>query len=456
MTSAKIRLIVIVLSIIVALGPSPSSQAGELDPAQERALLNVRDGQEGVWPGLLGDQLQELQEKAEIHALQYQASHEPHGYTVNLRWEDRTRAHLLYYDGLGDGAIWTGHYLAALAMEYAAERSPDTLVLIDETLSSLDLLTRVSGKEGFVARYLGPASDPYYQPYYAEYGGTPTPDRPGYGRRAFPGAPPHEHLVWLGASNRDTYDGIHFGCAAVWRYVDDSAIRDKVRTLVNRVGSALAHDWFLILDGRGNFELPNPSFANAWLRLMLSVSPDTFRNLRPFYGFSAWLFFAVDRFLGPGLRQVDERSYYPNNLDMARMFTLCTLEEDPRRRAAYQAMLRRNYRDYLATHLNAHFAAIYMLCTGDRDRGAIATLQGGLVEFPADKFTHIPEPTGALEGEEFSNAALLVRQRPMSDLIWQRAPARLPGANPSAVEYPALDYLLPYWMGRVAGVIPAR
>jgi hypothetical protein len=218
----------------------------------------------------------------------------------------------------------------------------------------------------------------------------------------------------------------------------------------------LAHDWFLILDGQGNFELPNPGFLNAWLRLMLTVSPDTFRNLRPLYEFSAWLFFAVDRILGPGLRKVDERSYYPNNLDMARMFTLCTLEEDPRRRVAYQAMLRRNYRDYLATHLNAHFAAIYMLCTGDRDRGAIATLQGGLIEFPADKFSHIPESTGALEGEEFSNAALLVRQRPMSDFIWQRAPARLPGTNPSAVEYPALDYLLPYWMGRVAGVIPSR
>ena len=456
MTSVAIRQIIIVMSVIVLLGPPSSSLAGELDPAQERALLNERDGHEVVWPGLLGTQLQELQEKADTHARRYRTAHEPHGYTASLRWESWDRERILSYDGLGDGAIWTGHYLAALALQYAAEPSREVLEAIDQTLSSIDLLTRVSGKEGFVARYLGPASDPYYQPYYVQYGGEPIPDRPGYGRRAFPGAPPHEHLVWLGSSSRDTYDGIHFGCAAVWRYVDDSAIRAKVRSLVERIGSTLARDWFLILDGQGNFELPNPSFLNAWLRLMLTVSPDTFRNLRPVYEFSAWLFFAVDWLLGPGLRKVDEQRYYPNNLDMARMFTLCTMEEESRRRVAYQEMLRRNYRLYVATHLNAHFAAIYMLCTGDRDRGAIATLQGGLIEFPADKFAHVPEPTGALEEEEFSHEALLVRQRPMSDFIWQRAPAKLPIADPSAVEYPAIDYLLPYWMGRAAGVIPAR
>lgn len=423
-----------------------------LDPAQERALLDVRTGRAPVWPGLSREQIAGLGEKAHFYRAQYEAQHQPHGYTVDLRWANHERTRLLQYDGLGDGAIWTGHYLAALAFHYAAEPSEALLVRIAETLTAIDLLTRVSGKDGFIARYTGPAEDPHYAPYYVQYGG-PAFLRPGFGSRAYSGVPPYGDLVWLGGSSRDTYDGIHFGCAAVWRYVDDPGIRDQVRQLVARVGESLIRDWFLILDGKGSIQLPNPSFYCAWLRLMLTVCPDTFRAYHPHYAVGAWLFFVVDRFLGPGLHPVDEGRYFPNNLDMIRMFTLCTMEEDPTRRAAYQNVLRRNYGNTLSTHLNAHFAAIYLRCTGDRDRGAIATLEGCLADFPDDKFLHVPEPVVTPAGAAFADHALLVRQRSMRDFIWQRPPAQLPDAEPRSVEYPGIDFLLPYWMARSMGLL---
>jgi len=418
-----------------------------LSAEQDRALHHVREGRFVVWPGLYAGQATVLREKAEFYLAAYQAEHQPHGYAVDLRWADRTRETLLQYDGLGDGAIWTGHYLAALSFQYRVAPNDGVLAAISDTLDALDALTRVSGKDGYVARYLGPASDPFYEPYYAQYGGAAFL-RPGFGARAFPGVAPWEEFIWLGDSSRDTYDGIHFGCAAVWRNVEDGVIRAKVRALVERVGTALIRDNFLLLDERGNVELPNPSFYVAWLRLMLTVSPDTFREVRGYYAFGSWLFFVVDRWLGPGLRGGAEDRYYPNNLDMIRMFTLCTLEESPRRRAAYQEVLRRNYREHLSTHLNAHFAAIYLVATGIRDRAAIATLEGGLLDFPEDKFLHVPEPVADATTGEYARGALFVRQRSMRDFIWQRPPARLPDAELRPVAYPGVDYLLPYWMAR--------
>jgi len=433
----------------------PLGATAALNPAQERALDDVRHGRATVWDGLSVEQRTELRDLATDYLDRYQSSHEPHGYSANLNWADRERTKLVSYGGLGDGAIWTGHYLAALAFQYNAEPSPALLDDISETLAAIDLLTRVTGKDGFIARYLGPASDLWYQPYYAQYGDGPSALRPGLGTQAYLGAPPHDHLVWLGNSSRDTYDGIHFGLAAVWREVSDTAIRAQVRAIVERVGKALTADHFLLLDGQGHIQLPNPSFYCAWLRLMLTVCPDTFRNERPYYEFGAWLFFFVDWLLGPGLHPVDELRYYPNNLDMARMFTLCIMEEDPERRRAYQEVLRRNYRNHLATHLNAHFAAIFMFCTGDRDRGAIATLEGCLADFPPDKYLHLPEAVDAPTGAEYTEHALFVRQRPISDFLWQRPPARLPVGVSTPTEYPGVDFLLPYWMGRAMGVIAA-
>ena len=441
----------VVLALLLLI---PAARAAaQLDAAQDRALLQVRDGQTPVWPGLSDQQVQALAQRAHDYLQDYQTLHQPHGYTADLRWEDRDRARLLRYDGLGDGAIWTGHYLAAFAFQYAAEPSQEVLEAIADTLSAIDLLTRVSGRDGYIARYLGPASDVLYQRYYGQYGDGPSPLRPGLGTSAYPGAPPHDHLVWLGASSRDTYDGIHFGCSAVWRYVGDPGIRGQVRQIVERVGTRLTQDHFLILDGRGKIQLPNPAFWNAWLRLMLTVSPDTFRAYRPHYAFSAWLYFAIDRFLGPGIHPADSGDYHSNNLGMIRLYTMCAMEEDPTRRRAYQEVLRKHYQGYLSTHLNAHFAAIYMLCTGDRDRGAIATLEGCLADFPADKFLHVPEPVAATPGADYAENALLVHQRSMRDFIWQRPPARLPDAELRSVEYPGIDFLLPYWMGRAMGVL---
>jgi uncharacterized protein (TIGR03437 family) len=45
--------------------------------------------------------------------------------------------------------------------------------------------------------------------------------------------------------------------------------------------------------------------------------------------------------------------------------------------------------------------------------------------------------------------------RPTTDFLWQRDPFQLAGGGVDTIEGAGVDYILPYWMGRYYGVIPA-
>jgi hypothetical protein len=46
--------------------------------------------------------------------------------------------------------------------------------------------------------------------------------------------------------------------------------------------------------------------------------------------------------------------------------------------------------------------------------------------------------------------------RPTTDFLWQRDPFQLAGGGDDTIEAAGVDYILPYWMGRYYGVIPAE
>lgn len=50
--------------------------------------------------------------------------------------------------------------------------------------------------------------------------------------------------------------------------------------------------------------------------------------------------------------------------------------------------------------------------------------------------------------------ALLPRDRPMNVYQWQQTPVKLAGGSDNYEEQQSNDVILPYWMGRVVGVIP--
>lgn len=433
-----------------------SESVAGLTDSQEEALRALARDESFSWPGMTSGQAKALFKKAEAYLDAYHRYHLPYGLNADVWWHDDDRSSVYRLEGLGDSATWSGHYLAALALRHHIAPDPGLRKRILDVLEKFDLLIEVSGQRGYIARFAAPATDAGYQGYYRVYGRGEDPERPGLGLKAYRGVTPYEDLVWLGYSSRDIYDGVNYGLAAAFHFSDDDEIRERIRNIVAMAASRLIEDQWDILDGKGNRTRGNDFFKMAWMRLILAVCPDRFSHLEEEYQR------LCDRLTARGPRVYDIRygEYFANNLNFIRMFTLCLLETDPERKKALQDVLRQMH-ETAAPHLNAHFAAIYVIATGDKENPkARAALQGLLIDFPEPpKFGREVDLRNRSDIEQFNDGytryAQLPRERVPTDFMWQRSPCVSHGSWDLPFEFPGLDLFLPYWMGRAASIIPA-
>jgi len=450
------RMALAVLLSAVGMGRAfPDAFAG-LMPAQEEALKAIARGTAFTWPEMNDAQKRDLSKKAQEYLDIYQRYHLRNSLNADVWYKDYDRKEVYRLEGVGDSACWTGHYLAALSLRWHLEPSEKLRKGILSVLDAFDLLTKVSGPVGYIARYAGPASDQGYREYYKVYGRGEDPERPGLGKRAYKGVEPYQDLVWLGYSSRDTYDGAIFGFATTLAYVTDREILDRTRQLVERVGDRLISDGWDILDGKGNRTRGMGVFKMAWMRAMLSANPGKFGSLTEEY-----------RRLCSELSQrqkvvadIRYKEYFANNLSFICVFATTILEKDPEIKKLLTDVLKR-MQDETASHLNAHFAALYAAATGDKDNSKVrAAVQGLLIDFPAPpKFQRevdlSKDPNQESFDEDYTKYAQLPHERVTTDFMWQRSPCVSHGGSNLPYELPGIDVFLPYWMGRVAGVIPA-
>lgn len=452
-----VALSLLVLVVMVPTAPSHAA-AAPLTADQEQALRAAARGETSDWPGLSAAQSAALFAKVDAYSARYRKVHLPHGQNADIRWNGPDRSEPAVYEGIGDSAAWTGHYLAALAFQYKVTGEARLLTDILGVLDTFDRLTRVTGRPGYIARFAAPADDPAYERYYRVYGRGEDPDRPGLGKSAYRGVDPWAGQVWLGNSSRDTYDGVGLGLAMVWAHVEDPGVRERVRTIVERVVNRLIGDEWRLIDGKGHQTRPTPWWNLAWLRIALSVAPEKFAPLAEDYED------LCGRLVESGARVRDRwtKEYFPNNLMFARILVLCTLEDDPAKRDALRNVLRDMYQGQARDHLNAHFAAVYTAGASDPDDSvARATLQGMLADYPdPPKLSRAVDHRGdagiETKNDSMTLYALLTRERPPVDFLWQRSPCLIQAGYDAPVdEFPALDLILPYWIGRSCGAIPA-
>ncbi|MEK7676353.1 MAG: hypothetical protein AAB676_11035 [Verrucomicrobiota bacterium] len=406
------------------------------------------------WPELSAAQARALKEKAERYLADCQKYHQPFGLSADILFSGYDRAKVEKYEGIGDSATWTGHYLAALAFRYAVTADTNTIADIRRALDAYEVLARVTGLAGYMARFAGPADDPAYQRYYSVYGKGADPNRPGYGTSAYPGKGKYTNLVWLGNSSRDVYIGVNLGLATVHRLVPDAKIRAQVKGLVELILRQLMGEGWLIKDGQGHTTVCTPTLIATLLRTGATVNPRRYQSLydekaRPVL-------------IGSGGGICKYCDYFPNNLLYAMIYVLATLEADPAKKPYYEAHLRRMWLQS-SDHLNPYFAALYLSAGGeDVDGAARATVQGVLSDFPSPpRWSEKTENSRRRElelvqmgGKQWAKYALPIRERVPSDFIWQRSPFQLDGSGDAPLAYPGIDLVLPYWMGRQCGVIP--
>lgn len=105
----------------------------------------------------------------------------------------------------GDGSLWTGMYLGAMAMKYRQTKDPAALEEVKKALRGLMLLMDVTGNKEEFAR-----TAMKYK------------DETSLGEKIHRGTGEYAHVVWLEGGNNDMFKGIVHGFIQAWNCLPDS------------------------------------------------------------------------------------------------------------------------------------------------------------------------------------------------------------------------------------------
>jgi len=202
-----------------------------------------------------------LRMKAMEHDLWLEQWHTPnYGSHLHVQFTSDDRQEVDSYHGHGDSCIWTGTYVASQALRYRTTGDPQARANVIRSIEALTRHLDVTGRDGFIARYVGPADDPGHRHMV---------DRIGEDE--------NHHLVtkgdyagdfWIGNTSRDQYTGWFLGMAWAYDTVDDPDMRVQIESNVTRVLDRLIEDnWDIIdVDGRRTTRAPDvlPPMQMAW------------------------------------------------------------------------------------------------------------------------------------------------------------------------------------------------
>ncbi|MFN2565518.1 MAG: hypothetical protein ABR499_10995 [Gemmatimonadaceae bacterium] len=362
------------------------------------------------------------------------------------------------YAHAGDAAIWTGHYLAAEAFRYAVTRSPEALNNVRRAITGIHGLVDVTAdamahsppqvlvKRGLLARFLWPDSW-WYSTNMAR-------EERGHGvYQGTPGGVPHQ---WLGNTTRDQYSGVFFGLAVAFDVVDNEATRSQIAQLITTMLDFLiGNGWSVPMpNGRHSTTfLQRPDQQLTLLQIGRRVNPAAFEAkyiaLRAAESHTVPIPIAIE--CGD-----EHGSYFKFNLNHINLFNLVRLEEPGVPRTQYlQAFAA--LRGCTGGHENAHFNMIERAVKGPdamRDRQTQRYLKLWLKRPRRDYYVDLSGTYPAC-GADRACEVIPIDERVNTDFLWRRSPVLLfpDRRGEGTIETPAIDYLLPYWMGRYYGVI---
>lgn len=452
------------LFLTLLLGLTATVLAAPPEPLNDRqqAVLNglARDRYSGRWTELTTNQLADMHRRADAYLTDLRRYHLPGGLVASAEFSDTNRTSVVRYHGIEDSAAWTGFALAAHSFRYAVTRDTQAFEDIRKSLAGVELLLQVSGRPGYLPRFVGPAKDEAYAKFYATWGGA-DPTRPGFGKLAFQGTGTNSHLVWLGGPSREQYSGVNFGLMWVYLLVQrETAIRARAAGAIELMLERLEQDDGRIDDGQGNRTFVTPLLETTLLRSGATVNATKYRLK---FEAKAKDFFDSTTF-SPLIRYAD---YAPNVFNFANLAILSKLEQNNAgRKLMFQERLNQMMRD-AEPHLNPFFAGCYAGAFDRLPTGAAltVTLQGVLFEFPAPprwaaSRDHAPQMEErqllTANDRKWSKLALPIAERPPAPFQWASSPFELSGGAGPLVAHPGVDYLIAFWMGRDATIISSE
>jgi hypothetical protein len=395
-----------------------------------------------------------------------QSLNTPYGGVVTAYMSDPTpgQGTPVGWEGYGDSAIWTGHYLAAESFRYGVTKAPLALANSRRALAAIeDMLDAETPGGGHLCRCVVPASAPdaavlLQQP------------------NAFTATVRGQSVVCLGDISRDQYLGVMHGLGCAYDNLDDPAAKQLAGSLMTRIVDYLvANGWVAMKHDNVTMSAVfavSPEKMIAFTALAARVDPVKYQALRDEVGALAWVVWVFDM---PSVVDPLE-SYYKWNLEEGAVYHALRLETDPGRGAALSrahAIERRA----IGHHENAYFQTIDAALDP-----SLATALGPAVLDELRRFvargrrdftvTSSADPTVAKgsytsllgtstttlgQGATSSTEALFpiaVESRPSTDFLWQRDPFALDGVGDPRRQAPGVDLVLAYWMARFYKLVP--
>ena len=144
----------------------------------------------------------------------------PAGGIMRAWFTDDTFTQVVGYGGTRDSPIWTGTHMAAESLRYMVTGSPDAAAQIDETVRVMDRWWRVSGDQGYLARYAAPASSP--PDVLSIFDENDIEDHFNF---QFEGDLWH----WKGRVSRDQYQGTMLGHSFAYEASEDEELKEIIR-----------------------------------------------------------------------------------------------------------------------------------------------------------------------------------------------------------------------------------
>ena len=504
-------------TVVVLLAPRASADV--LSDRDNWLMLLARGSvpPNANWPALNASENTAFMAKSRNwleHALQRGcAGHLQWGQAIpTIVYADETRSMPAAYDDIGDTTAWTGQLLAALVHKYAAD------VAAGETVSAAALLPTVNSilsSVDFASGHCTPTVGYLPRAWALPVSNTSSATAAAWQawRRYFTPAPPllngsglhgvynctedsqthayagsaKERWMWQGGSSRDTYIGALFGLGstllALAHQPAPAAIqaRQTAQRVFERIFDKLASDDFFIVPPRncvpGNAKQclpvnPTPTFIAAWQRIALSMNPSKYdAKVRIKYNIVLSLAMKTE-----SVTKIGASAYYGNNLLSMLWYLIGRCERigagardsiNTDHWPKVQATVLRLLADY-RTHLQANLPAYWVALANDTalDAGPWHTMTRALLW----DFHGAPDVAHAVDQHNnskygpavkcsescgCSTYAMLVRDRPPNEFVWQITPTKL-AAGGSDVGHPKTQFggafLAPYWVWRTAGL----
>ena len=416
-----------------------------------------------------------LLEKALLYSQNFQDFHSPaFGCSLEVDFDpDEESLDILYHDQ-GDSTIWTGNYVAAESYRYAVTKDPQAKEFGLRSVECLLAMEEVSGKPGFIARWVGPAEPPFLV-------GDCNPEKDCH----IITEGPYAGNYWKGNTSSDQYLGWWYGVSHAYEFLlespADEPLRQRIRDAMSRVLNTLRSEDYLIIDPDGTVSTAGPEIVGNEALAFHLVAADAvggyYKDIMPtVYSEQAFNFMILTWY--PITRWYQ---YYAFHLGHMAMHMMLRHEKDSSSLEFYRKMHReRLYTliahteqvmfDYIAfgemaveqepAILSADRQALHAF--PDPPKRRIQPAQGPFEYDPmVDTLNEIIDCLEELLGSDIGNVGpqakdpFPIEERCVSGFRWQTRPYEICGGSDPAFEYPGEDYLIAYWLGRYYGFIDA-